>query len=350
MTTVTLSNQASFSDFFKKFSAGEIADAVIIKFELPKNAKEIPFLQIKGKGYNGTINSLVMNVLQTHQTNINRLYSLATYGEVQKLKASEVESLRIIVQVNKGSSIFNIENLGEILKFITLNPVNRKTAIILTAGILINFTDFGLNNYRDNQNRIFIAEQNQLDRDHTAEQNQLHRDHTAEQNQLDRDFTAEQNQLDRDAREREREVQIIKEIDECNQIIAGSEAFLEKLVKLSKHADVVEHSGHTISPSVEKEEKEIFPTNISENYKILRVDAEKDNYFRVRLESVATGDKFNAKLSTNVRHANMRPIISAAVLSGNELHLNIDAFLVDNKIDSAVIVSIVEPEQLTTNN
>ena len=329
MTTVTLSNQASFTKFFKQFVAGEITDAVTIKFKLPESAKKIPFLLVQGEGYNGTIDSLVRNALQTHQTNINRLYSLVTYGKVTKLKASEVESLRIIFQVNEGSSTLIIKNIKEILDFIIPAVVNRNTAAALAVGLLITFTDFGLNNYRDNKNMIFTAEQNQLDRDHTTEENQLDRDHATEENQRDRDA-------------RERELQIIKEINGCQQIIDGGEEFLERLTKLSRNADVVEHSGHTVSRSPEKIDKEFFQDQLNGMYKILQFDKETDGYFKIKVENVTTGDKFNAKLSADIRQHNMRPIISGAVHSGTVLNLNIDAFLVDNKIYSALIVSIVE--------
>ena len=348
MTTINLSNQDSFTKFFKQFVAGEITEPVTIKFELPKNAKKTPFLRVQGKGYNGTINSLVMNVLQSHQTNIHRLYSLVKYGKVTKLKASEVESLRIIFQVDIGSSTLIIKNLELILDFIIPAVIEPTAAATLVVGLVLIFTEFGLTNYRENKNRIFIAEQNQLDRDHIAEQNQLDRDHTAEQNQLDRDHTAEQNQRDRDARERE--LQIIKEIIGYEQIITGSKEFLERLTRLSKHANVVKHLGQTVSPPVEKEDKEILPTSINGNYKILHFGEKTDTYFKIRLKNTETGNKFNAKLSADNRLDNVRAVILDAVQSGEGLNLNINAILVNNRLTKAVIVSIVEPEQLTTNN
>ncbi len=340
MSTITLSDRDSFIDFFERFNAGVITDDVAIKFEPPETAKEIPFLRIKGKEYNGTINSLVWNALVIHQRNINRLYSLVKYEKVTKLKVAEVAALRISLQVNKGSSTLIIKNLKEILGFIIPELINPKNAATLALGLLVIFTEYKINHFMDLEEIMSFAAQNQLDRDHTAEQNQLDRDFTAEQNQLDRDFTAEQNQLDRDVLRRER--QLIKDINGCGSIMVGGIHFSYQLIQLSKHADVVEHFGQTISSSPEKRDTENLENQISGTYKVLNFGAETDGYFNIELEDVATGDTFNAKLSADIRLDNMRPRILGAVQSGDELNLNIDAILVGNELDDAVITSIIE--------
>ena len=361
MTTITLSNQASFTDFFKKIAAGDIKEGTAIEFKQPETEKEKPFLQIEGKGYKSTINSLVMDALQVHQTNIHKLYSLVTYGEVKPLKASEVAALRIIFQVNVGSSIFNIENLAQILAFITSRGISSRDKKTLVIGLLILFTKFGMDYYFDIRN----SQERQLDRDLITEENQRDRDEReeertfiADEKQLDRDerekereFTAEENQRDRDEREKER--QFIKEINGCEKIIDGGEEFLEKLTKLSKNAAVVKYLGEPISSVVQK--KETLKENRNGLYKILSVNAKKDNRFKVEVENVTTGDSFSAEIGLKISHEYMRPIILNAYLSHDELYLNIVARLVDNKfvgnkLDKATIVSIGEKNNPILSN
>ncbi len=337
MTTITLSDQASFTKFFKQFVAGEIADDVTIEFKPPKIVEKKPFLQIEGDEYNGTINTLMMDILQIHQTNIHRLYSLVKYGKVTKLKASEVESLRIIFQVNAGSSIITIKNLAKITGFIISALINPERIGELAVGLILIFTVFMLDNYRDKKNRKFIAEEKQKDRDFVEKEKKKEIDFAAEETKKEIDFI----------------LKFVKENPEVNKAFEGNKEFLEKITKLSKHADVVKYLGHPISPVVKKKDKKNLPIQLNGNYKIRRLNTKKKNYFEVRVENILTGGEFNARLSAGTNHENMQSIISKAYFSGGELYLNIDAFLSGNKLEKARIVSIGEkitPSYQTTNN
>ncbi len=308
MTTITLSDQDSFTNFFKQFVAGDIADNVTIKFEQPLEEQKIPFLQIEGEGYNGTINASVMRALLIHQRNINRLYSLITYGKVQKLTPEEVKAIRVIFHISKGSSIVTKENIAEILVVILAGLTSGQTTAIIVIGLFLYFSLCGFKYY------------------------------------LDKDYNYKEKKLIMDA---------ITKTKGSEQLIDGYKELLEKFTKLPESDDVVKYLGHPISPVVGKKDKINPPIQLNGNYKILRFNTKKKNYFEVRVENILTGSEFNARLSAGTNHENMQSIISKAYFSGDELYLNIDAFLSGNKISKARIVSIGEkitPSYQTTNN
>ncbi len=342
MTTITLSDQASFANFFRQFAAGDIKKDDVIKFKLPETAEEKPFLQIEGDGYNGTINTLMMDILQIHQTNIHKLYSLVAYGEVKKLKPSEVEALRIVFRVNAGSSIITIENGEKIIEFIILALVDPTQLGTLVVGLILLFANFWLDYYFANRD----SKERQKDRDFTAEERQKDRDFTAEERQKDRDFTAEQKQKDRDLI-----LKAIKESTVSKEIIDGEKKTLDAVKKLARQTTVVKYLGHPISPVAE--EKEYSQKQLNGKYKILSFTAVNNNYFRVRVKNITTGYSFNVRLNAITSKKDMQSEISNAVPSRKELYLNIDARFAGNKLDRARIVSIGEkitPSYQTTND
>ncbi len=144
MTTINLSNQASFIDFFTKFAAGDISNGDTIEFEQPIEYQEYPFLLIEGEGYNGTINASVMRALVIHQRNINRLYSLITYGKVQRLKLADAKALQISFRVSEGSLKIRAEDIDRVSKLI-LSKLNSKQVtlaviVIAVAGLGFYFS------------------------------------------------------------------------------------------------------------------------------------------------------------------------------------------------------------------
>ncbi len=342
MSTITLSNQASFADFFRKFAAGEITDDVSIKFEPPKVEQETPFLRVRGDEYNSTINTSVMNVLQVHQKNINRLYSLITYGKVQRLKASEAEAIKIIFQVNEGSSTFSIENIKELLEIIIMSKLTGRqivgiTVSIAVAGLFLFFTSGVIQYYLDKE---YLYKDKQLN----LEQSQIN----LEQSQSDKGFLLEQSQINLEQRKIDTEflLRAIGENAGGQNLLDGSKEFSGKLENLSKNADVVEYSGHTVSTSSkEKKLKETLEKRLDGKYKILRLDAEHDNFFKVKIENVETGDKFNAKLDSRFIKEDDLSKISQAVIYRMELNLNVNAIFVDNKLTHAFVILINDVEE-----
>ena len=335
MSTIVLSDHNSFVSFFRKFAAGEITNDVVIKFEQSRREKEIPFLHVQGDDYNGTINATVMEALLVYQKNINTLYSLVTYGRVKKLNASEIEAMKVIFEVQDGSSNFKYTNSDKILNDIISNSVDLEKTPILVAGILFLFANFGIDYYFANKN----TQESQLNRDFISEQSQLDRD----ERQKERDFISEQSQLDRDERQKERDfnLKIIEQTEGGQKLIEGNNKFSGKLTKLSKNAKIVKYSGHIILGTPEtKDKKEILNKAFNGNYRILRLDAQRDDFFEVKIENVDTGDKFNAKLDDLIRQEDVKLEIYKAIFSRKEVDLKINASFVDKKVISAWITSV----------
>ncbi len=328
MSTIVLSDHNSFVSFFRKFAAGEITNDVVIKFEQSRREKEIPFLHVQGDDYNGTINATVMEALLVYQKNINTLYSLVTYGRVKKLNASEIEAMKVIFEVQDGSSNFKYINFDGILNDIISNSVDLEATFILVVGILLFFSKFGMDYYLANKN---------------TQESQLNRDLISDERQKDRDFISEQSQLDRYERQKDRDfnLKIIEQTEEGQKLIKDNNKFSGKLKKLSKNADIVKYSGHTILATPETKDKRVIANKaFNGNYRILRLDAQRDDFFEVKIENVDTGDKFNARLDDLIRQEDVKLEIYKAIFSRKEVDLKINASFVDKKVISAWITSV----------
>lgn len=335
MSTIVLSDHDSFVSFFRKFVAGEITNDVEIKFEPPKFEKETPFLKVEGDDYNSTINDTVMEALLAYQKNITNLYSLVTYGKVKKnLKADEYKAIKVIFQVNEGSSIFERENIEKITEVIMSTLTGGQITAIAVVGLLLYFTPDGVNYYWD---KVYDYKNRQLD---------------FEESQADKKIDLEEERLDleRSRMDREFVLDVIKGINGSDKLLDGNKKFSGKLEKLSKQADVVEYSGHTISSSSKKNTpKKVSHRRIDGKYRILRLDAEHDAHFKAKIENVDTGDKFNAILKFNANselkftHEDELSKMYQAFVERTELDINVNIIILDGKITNAFVMSINEP-------
>jgi hypothetical protein len=298
MTQYVLSNFESFQAFFSDYRDGKMTDDVSIRFEPTAADAAKPFLYVKGDAYDCTINDLVMKALLSHQKNVDKLYSLVTYGKIKRLKDDELESVRLVFGVEEGSSIFDGINKDKILESI-MSKVNGKQIIaVVVIGLLLYFTSDGVKYYLDKK-----------------------------YNQKDKELL----------------LQVIREVKGGNEILEGHRDFSNKLKKIAKHADVVEFSGHRIDydkddvPDKAKNRK-----RLDGDYRILKLDAANDNHFSVRIENIANSGKFNAKLDQIISQPADLQKLSNSMFERKIVHLEINATFVDDKLDDAFVVSIAE--------
>lgn len=296
MSHIVLSDENSFQQFFKDFLDGKISDDTAIKFVEQKTPTKIPFLRVEGEDFNGTITSTIMDALLLYQKNINKLYSLITYDKVKKLREDELEEIRIIFNVEEGSSIFDDVNKDKILKAIMSKVNGKQITGIVVIGLLLYFTSDGIKYY------------------------------------LDKDY----NQKDK-----ETILEVIREVKGGKELLDGHQDFSKKLKKISQQADNVEYSGFKIQSDKEKiDEKLVSHKQLNGNYKILKIDAENDSYFKVRIENINTGNKFSAKLDQIISQPADLENLYKALFNRSEVFLKVNARFLDNKLMDAFVISI----------
>ncbi len=247
MTTINLSNQASFIDFFTKFAAGEIPDDVKINFEQPIEYQEYPFLLIEGEGYNGTINASVMRALVIHQRNINRLYSLIVYGKVQRLKLADAKALQINFQVSEGSLKIRAEDVARvlvvILALLTSKQITVALIVIAVAGLGFYFstrviTPEVIINYT---NKHFDLKKRRLEQKYNLKKMKIENKHDLEKMKLKHKQDLEKMNM---------EQKFI--LNNAEKVIDGEQEFSNELNKLKRQGNTVKYLGDKIPPATKK--------------------------------------------------------------------------------------------------
>lgn len=297
MAQIVLSDQKSFNDFFVKFLEGSISDSDTIclaeqKIDAP------PFLDVKGDDYHCTVDALTIDVLLSYQRNVNRLYSLILHGKTQKLSDEDLKKVRFVFGVKDGSSIIDSLNSEKVLEAIVSNLSGVQITALVALGLMLYFTYNGAKYY------------------------------------LDKKYTQKDKELI---------LRVIREVKGGNELLDGHKEFSSKLKKLSKAAEAVEYSGYKIDTEFENvDEKLISHKQLNGAYRILKLDAENDSYFKVRIENISTGNKFNAKLDQIISQQADLEMMYRAIFNRKDVHLFINARFIDNRLVDAFVVSISE--------
>ncbi len=247
MTTINLSDQDSFVDFFTKFAAGKINNGDTIEFEQPREMQETPFLRIEGEGYNGTINASVMRALVIHQRNINRLYSLIVYGKVQRLTLADAKALRISFRLSEGSSKFRSDDIVKIsnliLSKLTGDQITVAVIVIAVAGLGFYFstrviTPEVIINYT---NKHFDLRKRQIEQEYDLQKMEMKHEQDLEKMRMEHEQNLEKMEM---------EQKFI--LDNVEKIIDGEQEFSNELNKLKRQGSTVEYLGDKIPPATKK--------------------------------------------------------------------------------------------------
>ena len=135
MTTFYLSDSDSFNRFFNNFLSGSLPKEISIDFQALIKAQK-PFLKVEGQDYNASLNATIMEALLAYQRNVNRLYSLVLYNKTNKrLSEKEHQDVRIVFNVEPGSSVFDRQNLDKVLESIMSKLNGKEIACIVVVGL-----------------------------------------------------------------------------------------------------------------------------------------------------------------------------------------------------------------------
>ncbi|MBN3057967.1 hypothetical protein [Pectobacterium brasiliense] len=241
-------------------------------------------IKLVGEQFQSTITPTVMKAFLELQAGIYRSYATACYGSpnATKLTREEREMLEMVVEVEPGSSKFNVD-FGEILQNAVDGVVGKLESkhilIALLSFSVLYFGDSAYKNYLENRKDVRQAEIK------SDEQRELLKHLT---------FTSKQ--------ETERALIIATAAAQNSRVHTISELSKDtkaEVLKRASSADKIELQGIQLT-GYEAEElsknarQQAIEIRLDGNYRILNVDSSDPSEFKVKVRSLENGDEFVA--------------------------------------------------------
>lgn len=315
-----------------------VFDTLRSVFALPQDTQDFaqlsfegfPTLQIRLRGdkFHGTITTSVMKGLLELQKAIYKSYAEVVYNSdnINKLSKTEKEALELLVKVEQGCTLLNIDGQKTLEKWIEVmgDKLTPKTLAAITLGVaVLYFAHSGLNTYLNNQKDIRMSE-------------------VSEQSQKD---TLEQ-------------VAALSQIElEKMQIIANVKVQYPQISRIQEHADdahysmlksfskanEVEFSGTVISGDVADEltkTKRSASTQerLDGDYRVVSVDSSNPLVFKVKVRNITSGQEFLANVQDETLERRYRTLIQAAEWNRSPVKLNINSRMVGEEVREATVI------------
>jgi len=284
-----------------------------------------PPLKIKmsGEHFHGTITPKVMKAFLELQKSIYKSYALAKYGEenVNRLTKAEKEALEIVVKVEDGSSLFEIDAQAILTEMVRNMSGEQAVAVILVVSAM-SLGAFAYKAYLNNRKEI-----------------------------RERELTSEE-----DLRRLEQVValseQETKRMEIMGRFVASNPAAarsLENSVQAKDEmlssftgADSVEIDGFTVSNEVASELVKTKRTpsiidRLDGLYRVLSVDSSDPLSFKIRVRN-QEGVEFVASVLDETLDRRHKTLIQQAEWGRDMVHLRITAKLVSGVVREATVI------------
>ncbi|MEI7341405.1 hypothetical protein WCT87_07945 [Pectobacterium brasiliense] len=241
-------------------------------------------IKLVGEQFQSTITPTVMKAFLELQAGIYRSYATACYGSpnATKLTREEREMLEMVVEVEPGSSKFNVD-FGEILQ----NAVDGVVGKLESKHILIALLSFSVLYFGDS------AYKNYLENRKDVRQAEIKSD---EQRELIKHLTFTSKQ------ETERALIIATAAAQNSRVHTISELSKDtkaEVLKRASSADKIELQGIQLTGDEAEElsknaRQQAIEIRLDGNYRILNVDSSDPSEFKVKVRSLENGDEFVA--------------------------------------------------------
>lgn len=293
-----------------------------------------PTLQIRLRGdkFHGTITSGVMKGLLELQKAIYKSYAEAVYNSdnINKLTKHEKDCLEILVKVEQGCTLLNIDGQKTLEKWIEVmaDKLTPKTIAAITLGVAaLYFGSSSLNTYLNNQKDIRMAE--------VTEQ--------AQKDTLNQISALSQTELEK--------MQIIANVKTqyppVSRIQNHADDAHHSMVKSFSKVDEVDFGGTVIEGNVAEELTKTKRTSATEerldgNYRILSVDSTDPLIFKVKVRNIENRHEFLANVQDETLEQRYKTLIQAAEWNRRPVKLNINARMVGEEVREATVIGASE--------
>ncbi|EDC6225113.1 hypothetical protein J8H26_003321 [Salmonella enterica subsp. enterica serovar Hadar] len=281
MSVITIRGEDDVYDLLQQFTHNKIfPENVRFEFDGWPNFK----VKLVGEQFQSTITPTVMKAFLELQAGIYRAFATANYGSpnAAKLTKEERQMLEIVVEVEKGSSKFNID-----FQSILENACNKVVGKLESKHILIAILSFAVLYFADSALKSYLEDRK--DARQVEAKNE-------EQRALISHLTFAQKQ------ETER-AQIMADLAAQNPrvhtIAELSKDTKAELLKRTAVADEVNLQGIEITGEEAEElarnaRQQAIEVRLDGKYRILSVDSSDPLEFKVRVRSLSNGDEFTA--------------------------------------------------------
>ncbi len=285
-------------------------------------------IRLTGEGFNGTITPTVMKVFIEFQKAIYKSYAQARYntGNINKLTKQEKQDLEIVVKVENGSSIFDI-NAQVILEKMAVNMANSLTGeqvVLITLGLGAMF-------FTASSIKLFLNNRKEIRSQEVTSEVELRR--LEQISALSAQETRRMEILTK-AQQREPIIQHIHNYAEDVQ----NEMLKSFSGATSVQIDGVEFSGEVAGELVKHKRNESVVERLDGVYRVLSVDSSNPLVFKIRVRNTNSLQEFVSTVQDETFESRYKTIIQQAEWNRSPVNLSINAKLIAGEVKEAVVI------------
>ncbi|MBD3612533.1 MAG: hypothetical protein HUJ13_09030 [Hydrogenovibrio crunogenus] len=323
---LTIDSEEGIYNYLSDFLEGSI------NFEpgMELDFENLPPLRIRltGDEFHGTITPSIMKVFIEFQKAIYKSYAQAKYNtdNINKLTKQEKQDLEIVIKVEEGSSIFDVD-AQEILEKMAVNMATSLTGdqvMVITLGVGAMF--FGASALK-----LYLNNRKEIRSQEITSETELRR--------------LEQVSALSEQETRRMEIlsQALQREPVMNHIHQYSSEVKNEMMKSFSTADQVEVdgvrlSGATASELVKHKRNESVVDRLDGVYRVLAVDSSDPLIFKVRVRDTGNHREFVCTVQDETLESRYKTLIQQAEWSRNPVRLNINAKLIAGDVKEAVII------------
>ncbi|MBD8451861.1 hypothetical protein [Serratia rubidaea] len=281
MSTITIREENDVYSLLSQLMDKNVTTSdVKLKFEGWPNFK----VKLVGEQFQSTITPTVMKAFLELQAGIYRAFATANYGSpnATKLTKEERGMLEIVVEVEPGSSKFNVD-FGEILQ----EACNRAVEKLDSKHILIALLSFSVLYFGNSMYKNYLEDR--------KEARQVEAKNEEQRALIEHLSFAQQQETER--------AKIIADISASNPrvhtIAELSKDTKAEMLKRTSSADKIQLQGIDLTGDEAEElaknaRQQAIEVRLDGKYRILNVDSSDLQEFKVKVRNLATGEEFTA--------------------------------------------------------
>jgi hypothetical protein len=325
--TLTIRSDADAYAFFAKYLDGKAKIEDVVLEGWPKLK-----IRLRGEKFEQSLTPGVMKGIIELQNAINRSYALNKYGiaNAGRLTADEREELEIVVKVDKGSTILEIDFQALLTHAATkmidkMDPITLAVTVVAAGAIWASSTV--VKKYLENKKEEkILSAKTESEREYFESMRFMSTQETKRMELLTR---------------------VIEKNHELMNVYRHAEDAKTDLLKSMSRADEAEIAGVPIDSETAKElsanaRRQSNEIRLDGMYRILRNDTTDPLAFRVRVRSINNNAVIDASVQDITLTDRTKRILQVAEWSRAPVKLGINAKDLDGTIKNAIVVSVEE--------
>ncbi|BBP76492.1 hypothetical protein PHLH7_25960 [Pseudomonas sp. Ost2] len=291
-----------------------------------------PKLEVRlvGEKFDATITPPVMKSFLELQNLVYKSYAIAQYDtdDTRKLSSAEREELEILIKVEEGSSIFEIDFQGVLEKFAqkaaeTMSPELIAITVIGLGVLWVGKASYGA--YLDYRKEVRLGEAK------TEEQRNI------------------LETMKESSREETKRMELMTKLmvrePKLEEVSRQAYDSKTEMLKGFAKADTATMSGITTTGEEAQElvvnaRRRAVEQRLDGFYRVLRVDSSDPEAFKVKIRRHRAGTEFEALVEDITLNAEQKEILQYAEWERTIVYLSINAKILDESIKSAVVIGV----------